>query len=73
MAENPAAHGTVPDSPHVLASTNVRRGMTPAAWDSTKAPGIAGVWMDVAVGSGPADRDGNVTGDFGSSGRWEQT
>jgi hypothetical protein len=63
-----------PDSPHVMAATNTRRGMTPATWDSTDASGIAGKWMAVDAGSGPADRSGNATGDFENGpGRWEQT
>lgn len=62
------------DSPHVLAATNVRRGMTPATWDSTGAPGIAGKWETVTDGSGPADREGNATGDFPDGpGGWQQT
>lgn len=62
------------DSPHVMAATNVRRGMTPATWDATDAPSIAGKWASVDVDSGPAGRDGDVTGDFESGpGRWEQT
>jgi len=63
-----------PDSEHVMAATNVRRGMTPASWDSTHAPGIAGKWMAVDVDSGPADLDGNATGTFEDGpGRWQQT
>ena len=73
MATNQAAHGTIPDSPHVLAFTNVDRGMTPAVWDAVDQPTVTGVWEDVAEGSGPADRSGNVTGGFESSGRWRQT
>lgn len=62
------------DSLHVMAATNVRRGMTPASWDATGAPGIAGKWLAVDAGSGPADRSGNATGDFESgSGYWQQT
>ena len=74
MAENIAVNGPVPDSPHVLAATNVRRGMTPASWDATDAPGIAGVWLAVDMCSGPADREGNATGRFENGpGRWQQT
>ena len=74
MASNKAINTVLPDSPHVIAATNVRRGMTPAAWDSTDAPDIAGVWLTVDTGSGPADRSGNVTGDFDSGpGLWQQT
>jgi len=62
------------DSPHVVAATNVRRGMTPATWDATGAPGIAGVWAPVDVHSGPAGLQGDATGSFedGPS-RWQQT
>lgn len=76
MADNPAADESVhlPDSPHVLAATNVRRGMTPASWDATDAPHIAGVWMAVDTDSGPADREGNATGRFEAGpGKWKQT
>jgi hypothetical protein len=62
------------DSPHVMAATNVRRGMTPAQWDSTDARGIAGVWMTVDGGSGPMDLAGNATGRFEEGpGLWQQT
>lgn len=75
MAGNPAAYGPLPeDSPHVVAATHVRRGMTPATWDATDAPDIAGTWLSVDACSGPADREGNVTGDFESGpDRWQQT
>jgi hypothetical protein len=48
--------------------------MTPAVWDATDAPDIAGVWKAVNEESGPADREGNVTGRFENGpGKWEQT
>jgi hypothetical protein len=65
---------TIADSPHVVAATNVRRGMTPAVWDATDAPDIAGKWMNVDEASGLADCSGNVTGDFEDGpGNWQQT
>jgi hypothetical protein len=76
VADNPAANQDldVPDSPHVMSATHVRRGMTPAVWDATDAPDIAGVWKAVNEESGPADREGNVTGRFEDGpGKWEQT
>lgn len=74
MAANPAVNSMpVQDSPHVLAATHVRRGMTPAVWADDPAPGYAGVW-DIVNPGGPADRDsGLVTGSFDSGpGRWKQ-
>jgi hypothetical protein len=63
------------DSLHVMAATNVRRGMTPATWDATDAAGIAGKWLTVDAESGPADCSGNVTGKFlnDGTGAWKQT
>ena len=74
MAEDIAANGPVEDSPHVVAATNVRRGMTPAVWDATDAPDIAGKWLPVDSCSGPADLNLNATGAFEDGpGRWQQT
>lgn len=74
MAKNAAAGGTVPDSPHVLAATNVDRGDTPAVWDAVGRPSVTGAWAGVDDNSGPADLSGCVTGPFDSGpGRWEQT
>lgn len=73
MAENVAARGPVHDSPHVMAATNVDRGDTPAQWNAVDSPSVTGAWKDINQGSGPADREGNTTGDFESSGRWKQT
>ncbi len=74
MSFNQAVNGTIPDSPHILAATNVRRGMTPAVWDATNAPHIAGVWMAVTDGSGPANCDGQMAGEFENGpSRWEPT
>ena len=74
MSGNPAAAGPVPDSPHVIAATNVRRGATPAVWNAVGSPGGTAPWTGVDDESGPADRTGNVTGDFETGpGRWQQT
>lgn len=73
MAENPAAYGPLPeDSPHVMAATHVRRGMTPAVWEDAQGDGYAGVWEAVDFG-GAADREGNsATGFEDGPGRWKQ-
>jgi hypothetical protein len=72
MAENVAASGPVADSPHVLAATNTRRGMTPAVWEDAQGDDYAGVWTATDPG-GPADRSGNMTGGFDSGpDRWTQ-
>lgn len=74
MADNPAAHGPVKDSEHVIAATDVPRGMTPASWDATFAPDIAGTWETVDNHSGPADLTGHTTGMFEDGpDRWQQT
>lgn len=73
MAENPAVNGPLPkDSPHVMAFTHVRRGMTPAVWEDSQDDGYAGVWEAVDPG-GPADRSGNPAGGFDDGpDRWVQ-
>lgn len=73
MAENPAAFGPLPeDSPHVMAATHVRRGMTPAIWQDAQEDGFAGVWEPTDPG-GPTDREGQSTTGFESGpGRWKQ-
>lgn len=74
MATNPATEGTVPDSPHVMAATNVQRGDTPAVWNAVGSPGNTGAWEGVDDESGPADWTGNTTGGFETGpGRWQQT
>jgi hypothetical protein len=70
--ENPAADGPITDSPHVVAATNVRRGMTPAVWEDAQGDDYAGVWTAIDPG-GPADRSGNAAEGFDSGpGRWMQ-
>lgn len=74
MSGNPAAGGPVQTSPHVMSATGVDRGDTPAVWDAVGKPSRTGLWKGVDMESGPADREGNVTGDFENGpGRWLQT
>lgn len=74
MSGNPAAYGAVPDSPHVISATGVRRGDTPAVWDAVGEPGSTGPWKGVDDESGPADLSGKAAGGFESGpGRWQQT
>lgn len=73
MAKNLAADGTIPDSPHVMAATNVDRGSTPAVWNAVGTPTRTGAWEGVDGESGPADRTGHATGAFDDYGRWLQT
>jgi hypothetical protein len=62
------------DSPHVMAATNVRRGMTPGTWDSTDAPDIAGIWESVDNHAGRTDASMHVTSGFDEGpGYWQQT
>lgn len=75
MSNNPAAFGPVEDSEHVITATDVPRGMTPASWDSTFAPDIAGIWKTVDDHGGAVDiATHHVTEGFEDGpGRWEQT